>query len=340
MRDRARRYLAVFFAAFLGSLAALTGLLAALDAAGRLPPPALSGRWELDLTLQHWRQEPPGRFDLLFAGSSVAFYGVDGQVIAAGLGPAVRFHNVGVLGAKIHQSRFWLGFLLDLHPEVAEVVFMSTPLDFEACPPGTARLFDPAEVRDYLAGRWPEMVHRLRHLDLWDLPRRVVEWPHRLSLGPDQLETVRLWPWGGQLLDVPRERVPAKIVHGVLPDPDPRCYAALAGLLEDLAARGVRVRFFLAPMRPGYLRLHDPDGSRLFAQIARLREILDRAGTPFHDLHARLAFPEEAFFDAYHLRAPWVRRQSRELVRILREDGPDPLTARASPARSGAAGVP
>lgn len=330
MGARARTYLTVFFGALCGSLALLCGALLLLDAAGRLPPPYLSGRWELDLTLRQWRRDPPGPWDLLFAGSSVAFYGVDGRVVAAGLGPGVRFRNIGVLGAKVHQSRFWLGFVLDRHPEVREVVFMSTVLDFEACPPATARLFDPVEVRDYLAGRWPELVHYLRHLDIVRLARDVVEWPRRTALGPDRLETVRLEPRGGQLLDVPRERVPEKIVRGVFPDPDPRCYAALEGLLRDLARRGVRVRFVLTPMRPGYLAEHDPDGRRLAAHRARLEAILAAAGVPLHDLHADLALPEEAFFDAYHLRAPWVRRQSEVLVRLLLEDPGGTLTARAT----------
>lgn len=331
MGARARTYLAVFFGVLCGSLALLCGALAVLDAAGRLPPPALSGRWELDLTLQSWRREPPGRIDLLFAGSSVAFYGVDGRVVAAGLGPDVRFRNVGVLGAKVHQSRFWLDFVLDRHPEVRDVVFMSTVLDFEACPPQTARLFDPDEVRIYLAGSRPELFHHLRHLDPLRILRDAVEWPRRRAMGPDRLETVRLEPWGGQLLDVPRERVPPKIVHGVFPAPDPRCYAALEGLLRDLARRGVRTRFVLTPMRPGYLVEHDPDGRRLSAHRRRLAAILAAAEVPFADLHARLAFPEEAFFDAYHLRAPWVARQSEALVQLLLGEAESPLTARASP---------
>ncbi len=327
-RRQGRRFVRLFAAALLGTLGLVVGGLALLDATGRLPPPPLSGRWDLDLTLLRWRERPPPPADLLFAGSSVAFYGVDGTVVREGLGGGVRFRNVGLLGAKMHQTRFWLAFLLEREPRVRRVVLMSTYIDFEACPPATARLFDPDEARDLLTRRYPLLYHHLRHLAPLRLLRDALDWPRRLRLGPDTLDTRRLEPWGGQLLTVTRERVPARIVRGIFPEPDPRCYRALGEIARMLEARGIDAVFVLAPMRPGYLAAWDPEGRALADHMARVRRALAGTGTRVVDLHRELALPEEAFFDAYHLRAPWVRVQTRALVALLREGGPRPPVAR------------
>jgi len=319
-RPHARRFLALFFAGLFGTLTALVGSLALLDLGGRLPPPALSGRWELDATLLRWRESRPPHLDLLFAGSSAAFYGVDGTVVRRALGEDVAFWNAGVLGAKMHQTRFWLDFLLGLWPGVRQVVLMSTYIDFEACPPATARPFDPAEARALLERRYPLLYHHLRHLDLLRLARGALTWRPALALGRDTLEARWLEPWGGQVLDVPRRRVPAKVVRGIFPDPDPRCYAALGQIARELADRHIRAFFVQVPMRPGYLATFDPDGRRLAAHLARIRRTVAGTGMRVVDLHHRLRMPEEAFFDAYHLRAPWVRRQTEAIVALLRAD--------------------
>ncbi len=324
-RRRARGFLALFLTGMLGTLALVVGGLALLEALGRLPPPSLSGRWDVDLTLKRWRDQGVPRAELLFAGSSAAFYGIDGREVRAALGDSVRFLNIGVLGAKMHQTRMWLEFVLGLQPEVRRVVLMSTYIDFEACPPRTARLFDPTEARALIARRFPLVYHHLRHLAPLRLMRDVVDWPRRLQLGPDTLETRRLEPWGGQVLTVTRERVPPKIVRGIFPQPDPRCYAALGAIARMLDRRGIESMFVLVPMRPGYLAAYDPDGRGLRAHMARVRATLAGTGMAVVDLHQELALPEEAFFDAYHLRAPWVRLQTRALMARLLDDREPPL---------------
>jgi hypothetical protein len=313
-----RRFLFGFAAAILGLVALWAGVLATLDALGRLKPPAFTNRWEFDATLAMLRAQPPERIDLLAVGSSTTFYGIDGPLLEHELGD-IRVFNAAALGLKLHQTAWLIGFFRELHPEIAMVVTVSTLIDFESCPPGSAAIFDPGHVRSFLAGRWPWLVWHFRQFDPLGVLRAARDLPERRALGWDRLDSMRLGPRGGQLLDVPREQLPARVVRGVLGGFDPRCYEALDRLAATLAADGVRFLFVLAPMRPGYLAEWDPDGSQLAAHRTRLRAILTFHGAAFLDAHGELALPEEAFFDAYHLRAPFARQQTRLIATALRQ---------------------
>ena len=78
--------------------------------------------------------------------------------------------------------------------------------------------------------------------------------------------------------------------------------------------------YVLAPMRPGYLAHRDPDGAHLAALRRGVREALAGTGAALVDAHAALAMPEEAFFDAYHLRRDRVPALSRLTAEVLEED--------------------
>lgn len=315
-----RRFLAAFAAGILGLFLAWAGLLAVLDAQGRLRPPALTNRWEFDEKLAMLRERPPERIDVLAVGSSTTFYGVDGGLLERELGGR-RFFSAAAVGLKMHQTAWLSRFFHGLHPEIGTAFTVSTLIDFEACPPRNEAVFDPADARRFLAGEWPELLWHFRYFDPMGVLRAARDLPERRALGWDRLDSMRLDRWGGQLLDVSRDQVPAKIVRGVLGGFDPRCYDALDSLARFWAEKGVRFLFVLAPLRPGYLAEWDPDGRRLSGHRDRVRRILAARGAAFLDAHARLALPEEAFFDAYHLRAAFARRQTRLIAAALRDEG-------------------
>jgi hypothetical protein len=68
-------------------------------------------------------------------------------------------------------------------------------------------------------------------------------------------------------------------------------------------------------MRPGYLAGRDPDGSLLAEHRAKVRQALAGTEAIVLDAHAALDMPEEAFFDAYHLK----REKAQKLTRFVGE---------------------
>lgn len=317
----ASRFLQSFAATVLALVLLWTGVLAILHHLGRLRPPPFTNRWEFDEKLALLRARPPAHIDVLAVGSSTTFWGFDGGLLERELD--VKMFNGAALGLKMHQTAWLVDFFRELHPEIATVLVVSTLIDFEACRPHEAQLFDVADVRAWLQGRWPEFVWYFRYFDPVGVLRAARDLPERRALGWDRLASMRLDPWGGQLLDVPRSEVPEGIVRGVLGGFDARCYEALERLAASLAAARVRLLFVLAPMRPGYLAERDPEGHHLAAHRLRLRSLLAAHRAEFLDAHAQLALPEEAFFDAYHLRAPYARRQTQLIAAALRSRSPD-----------------
>lgn len=318
-----RHFLTAFIAGILGLLLAWVGLLAVLDAHGRLRPPPLSNRWVLDAKLAMLRTQPPARIELLAVGSSVTFYGVDGGLLERELGGR-RFFNAAALGLRMHQTAWLTRFFQEQYSGITTVFTVSTLIDFESCPPHNAAAFDAVDARRWLAGSWPDLFWHLRYFDPAGVLRAARDLPERRALGWDRLDSMRLDRWGDQLLDVPPEQVPPKVMRGVLGGLDPRCYAALDGLARFLAEKGERFLFVLAPLRPAYLAEWDPDGNRLAAHRERVRQILANRGAGFLDAHTHLILPEEAFFDAYHLRAASARRQTQLIAAALRGEGNGP----------------
>ena len=121
-------------------------------------------------------------------------------------------------------------------------------------------------------------------------------------------------PYGSLLLEVPREGVIDRVWDGDPITLDPPCYPSLHALAEELRQRGIAFTFVIAPMRPGYLAGRDPDGSLLAEHRTRVRAGAGRHRCVVIDAHAALDMPEEAFFDAYHLK----RDKAQKLTRYRR----------------------
>ena len=318
-----------FFAGFfsvLGGLPLLYGLLLLLLAnEEHLPPPPFSGRWDVDRKLQDLRAGRPERIDLLLIGSSTTFYGVDGGVLRAQLGGRIAVFHASSPGLKIHQSEFLTRFYVEHFPKIESAIMVSTPLDFENCPRESAAIFDSAQVRRYLAASDPEIFWHFKYFDPAGVFETMLRRPVQATMPLTRLDLRLLDPYGGQQLDPLPENVPQSIFEGVFPEPDPRCYQALGRLTRFLHERGIRFLFAQAPLRPGYLARHDPDGRRLIAHLARVRQLLAQEGGHFLNLHEQLALPEAAFFDAYHIRAPYVPLQTRTLAEALQRLSRPPM---------------
>jgi hypothetical protein len=183
---------------------------------------------------------------------------------------------------------------------------VASTLDFTACGDGDNDFFRPDHVLDYLAGGL-ELYYYFKYLDLAGTLRRAGEIA-QLRRALDDLESVSFDQHGSVLLEVPRARISDRVWQG---DPlvfDSACYRSLRALALDLRARGLGFTYVNAPKRPGYLALRDPDGALLTEHGRRVQDALRGTGAVLIDANDALQMPEEAFFDAYHLKRDEARR--------------------------------
>ena len=310
------RCLIGFVAGAVGLVAVLAGAFLGLDRDRALKAPSFANRASFDEKLRLLRDHPPGGVDLLLVGSSTTLHGAAGDAFRAVLGADTAVLNVGVQDIRVSQTRFLAEFFLARHPGVEHVVMISTTLDFDGCRPEEAAFFDPRQVAAYLDRRRPELYFHFKYLDPDGVARRAGRLA-ALRAADDTLEALSFDRDGSLLLDVPRAKLPDEVWHGREIALDPRCYAELRGLALGLRARGVPFTYVLAPMRPGYLAQRDPDGAHLAALRRGLRAALAGTGAALVDAHAALAMPEEAFFDAYHLKRHEVPALSRFVAEAL-----------------------
>jgi hypothetical protein len=314
------RCLIGFVVGAVGLIAGLAGAFLVLDRDHALKAPSFANRASFDEKLRLLRARPPAAaVDLLLVGSSTALHGADGAALRAVLGADTAILNVGVQDIRVHQTRFLTEFFLGRHPDVGHVVMISTTLDFHTCRPDEAAFFDPEQAAAYLDGRRPELYFHFKYLDPGGVVRRAGQLA-ALRAAHDTLEALSFDADGAVLLDVPRAKLLDEVWYGREIVLDPRCYGELRGLALDLRARGVPFTYVLAPMRPGYLAHRDPDGALLAALRRGVRDALAGTGAALVDAHAALAMPEEAFFDAYHLRRDRVPALSRLTAEVLEEN--------------------
>jgi len=277
------------------------------------------------------RERPPGDLKVLFVGSSTTLHGLDGEVLRAELGLEGDLLNLGVQDLRVNQIKYLADVFLTRYPHVNHVVMVSTLLDFKNCGGVASEFFNPTDVIHYISGTLPELYYYFRYLDLQGVLKRASEMQH-LRNSIHDLESVSFDAYGSLLLEVPREGVIDRVWYGDPITLDPPCYQSLHALAEDLRQRGIAFTFVIAPMRPGYLSGRDPDGSLLAAHRAKVREALDGTGAVVIDAHAALEMPEEAFFDAYHLKRAKAQKLSRfvgEQMSVLtaRPDREQPASA-------------
>lgn len=299
-----------FLIGFVGGAAALVGALAlvfvGLAEAGRLKAPPFANRLSFDEKLRQLRATPPADVEVLLVGSSTTLHGVDGAVLKRELGVQGGVLNLGVQALRVHQTRFLTDVFVRYLPEVRQVIMVASTLDFTACGEAETGFFRPEHVVDYLSGG-SELYYYFKYLDLAGTVKRAGEIA-QLRRALDDLESVSFDQHGSVLLEVPRERISDRVWQG---DPlvfDSACYRSLRALAEDLRGRGIGFTYVNAPKRPGYLALRDPDGALLTEHGRRVHDGLQGTGAVVIDANDALQMPEEAFFDAYHLKRDEARR--------------------------------
>ena len=310
----ATKFLIGLLAGAVGVILCLALLFVGLDAMGARKAPPFANRMSFDEKLRVMRERPPGELKVLFVGSSTTLHGLDGEVLRAELRLEGDLLNLGVQDLRINQIKYLADVFLARYPHVDHVVTVSTLLDVKNCGSVAGEFFNPIDVINYISGTVPALYYYFRYLDLQGLLKRASEIEHLRNTIHD-LESVSFDAYGSLLLEVPREGVIDRVWYGDPITLDPPCYQSLHALAASLRERGIAFTFVIAPMRPGYLSGRDPDGALLAAHRARLRQALDGTGAVVIDAHAALAMPEEAFFDAYHLK----RDRARTLTRFVGE---------------------
>lgn len=322
----ASKFLIGLLAGVSGLVLGLAVLFLGLDAMGALKAPAFANRLSFDEKLRVLRADPPQNVKALFAGSSTTLHGIDGALLRRELGLEGEVLNLGVQDLRVNQVKFLVDVFLTQFPTVNHVVMVSTLLDYKDCGSVASRFFNPDDVIGYISGSMPEIYYYFRYLDLQGVLKRARQIGHLRTTIHD-LESVSFDPYGSLLLEVPRERVVDRVWDGDPITLDPPCYPSLRALAEQLRDQGISFTYVIAPMRPGYLAGRDPDGSLLAEHRNKVREALAGTDAIVVDAHAALDMPEEAFFDAYHLK----RDKAQTLTRYL---GEQITTQTAAPERT------
>ncbi|MCE3248339.1 MAG: hypothetical protein K0R41_2164, partial [Geminicoccaceae bacterium] len=293
----------------------LAVLFLGLDGANALKAPSFAGRLGFDEKLRILRADPPQDVQVLFAGSSTTLHGLDGALLQSDFDMGGELLNLGVQGLRVNQIKFLVDVFVTHFPSIDAVVMISTLLDFKNCSSVETEFFDHDDVLGYVSGRMPELYYYFRYLDLRGIVRRAREIGYLRNTIHD-LESVAFDDYGSVLLDVPRDGVIDRVWHGDVITLDPPCYTGLRALAEALRDQGIAFTFVLAPMRPGYLAGRDPDGSLLTEHRAETQAALAGTDAMVIDAHAVLDMPEEAFFDAYHLK----RDETQKLTHFIGEE--------------------
>ncbi len=309
--SNAIKFLIGVVAGAIGLVVVLAALFVGLDARGQLKAPSFANRLSFDEKMRKLRRQPLQQVEVLFVGSSTTLHGLDSAVLRAQLGVEGDLLNLGVQDLRINQVKFLADVFLDHYPTTKHVVMVSTLLDYKECG-GIAEteFFHPDDVLDYVTNGWPELYYYFRYLDIRGVLNRAGEIQHLRSTD-NHLESVHFSPSGSILLDVPREGIVDRVWYGDPIELEPACYEALRALAQDLDRREVAFTFVIAPMRPGYLEYRDPQGSALAQHRRLVAQYLDGTGAYVIDAHDALALPDEAFFDAYHVRPEKARALTR-----------------------------
>lgn len=306
----ASKFLIGLLAGAVGLPLCLAVLFVGLDVVGRLKAPPFANRLSFDEKLRVLRADPPQQLDVLFAGSSTTLHGLDGELLRSELDIDGEVLNLGVQDLRVNQIKFLVEVFVGQFPSVEHVVMVSTLLDYKNCGSVDTRFFKPEDVLGYISGNMPELYYYFRYLDLEGTLKRARQISHLRNTIHD-LESVSFDEHGSLLLDVPRDGVIDRVWDGDPITLDPPCYPALRALAEELRDQDIAFTFVIAPMRPGYLAGRDPHGTLLAQHREKVQTALAGTGATVIDAHAALEMPEDAFFDAYHLKRDRVEKLTR-----------------------------
>jgi hypothetical protein len=134
-------WVAVFGLTVLGWLVFGVGLLGLLEFKGRLAPPPLSATTCIDEKVSFLRNRDLSQVRIMGAGSSATWRNLDMSVF--GLDPT-RALNAAPCFLHIDQTAFLVSLLVEMMPNLQNVITIVAPRDFEDCSPQFTQIFDPA----------------------------------------------------------------------------------------------------------------------------------------------------------------------------------------------------
>lgn len=290
-----RRYLlGLLLGGVLASLL-LLGLFAVLSHRGILAPPQLSNNLCLDEKLTFMRDHPPANPNLLVVGSSVAWRHFNSPE-AVRLDPSLRPYNAGLCGTNIAQTERVTTWLMGRFPSTKKVVLIASPIDFANCSDDAPSTFDVEVADRFVFERAEPYGFYLRYFDPGTLLFNSIGLRGKRT-DPTSFESLVINAYGDGPLEPPQAR---ELLYGAASF-DPACFTALRRTAQEVGRR-VPLTVALTPLHPLWSERFDPDGASKRKLEQGTRAAL--AGTGARLLTGP-AFPEEAFFDAIHLR--WSR---------------------------------
>ncbi len=286
------------------------GLLQLLKASGHLPPPAISNNVCIDDKLRFLRDTPPPEPNLLITGSSVAWRGIDGDVLAQ-TAAGTRPLNGGFCGLKTNQTEFVTGWLLHHYPSTLTVLMLVVPQDFTGCHDVATAVFDPEEADRYVFERHWRWSFYFRYFDPLSLLRNArkiaAQRDNRIPLDP-----LVFTKTGDGPLDTDVSR--STLGDGAMPAFDGSCFDALRATARSVIASGRRFTVVQMPMKPEWSRRFDAAGDIHADFAAKIDTALSGTGGARWDASTSVTLPESAFTDAIHLRWSAVSGLSRVIA--------------------------
>jgi hypothetical protein len=287
-----------YVAAFAGAGAAIfLGMLYGLRATGSLPAPPLTGTYCIDEKFKFLAEHDLEETDLLAVGSSVTWRNLDLTPFVEG-GLSSHPVNAAPCYLRMHQTAFLTEFLLAHLPDVRNVVTVVAPRDFDYCSEAERAFFSSAQAGPYVFhGASPVWIYAANFRPL-QLIRDAMQVRERRS-NPKSPEPLVMGPYGSGPIQGTRDWNP-------LPPLDDKCFAALTGLEERLASRGVKLTLVSFPLSPGWRSRHDSSGDFQRTYESRLRASLKHDETTFMSSRSFSSDPS-LYFDAVHFQWPAAR---------------------------------
>ena len=284
--------------------------LAAINHFNLLPPPQLTNNLCMDQKLAYLRAHLIRQPTILATGSSVTWRSFDSSaVLQATDGRAVPL-NVAFCGLKINQTSFVTEYFVRRVPSIRAVVTILAPQDLTECAATNPRVFDPADVDDFVFRHGSEFAFYLKYFDPLTLIKNIFIL-HSMETGGHPLDTMRMNRFGDAPLDTDASR---GLTYGALPPRDPVCLASLQKLAKDLNAEGRRLIVVTMPVNPVWKARYDPDGAVMRNTTHLIRRALAGSEAIFWDANHKFAMKPSAFIDAIHIRWSAARTFSRALI--------------------------
>lgn len=284
-------------------LAACIGGGVILDRLQRLPAPPLTATNCIDEKLKFLHAVELDDVRLLAVGSSSTWRNLAFGELAR-VHPEVRPINAAPCYLYMNQTAYLAAFLLKDMPQVATVLSLVTPRDFEDCRSEDTVFFDESVAHRYIFAKsvpWHLYLTNLRPTafaqDIIRLRRMRLDSSHPASLKMDAFGSSPM-----------RARI------GWMPGPrfDDRCFAALADLEATAQAHRARLVVATVPTMPRWRQTFDPDGAIGAGFRQRLRQALREPTSLFIDGDA-LMVADDDFADPVHLLGDKVAEFTRFL---------------------------